>query len=93
MIGGLLRRNKAKNSGLVPLHSRNLVLGMPGTDESPSERPTWSDDEIDHEMQDAFRPHDDIVQELTVNRAVAFVARALQSRKQNPSRPWNRLSR
>ena len=59
MIGGLLRRNKAKNSGLVPLHSRNLVLGMPGTDESSSERHAASEDEHDQEMADAFRPHDD----------------------------------
>ena len=51
---------------------------MSGTDESPARAESWADDDDDDRMRDSFRPSDDFVQQLTVERAVAFVARALQ---------------
>ena len=78
MIGGLVRRNKAKNSGLVPFHSRNLVLGMPGTDDSPSSpAPGSESDEEDRQAVD-FQPAEQLAKEMTVARALVFKDRALQ---------------
>ena len=73
-----MRRNKAKNSGLVPFHSRTLVLGMPGTEESSSSPPPGSDDESDQEDRSFSQPADQLAKELTVARALVFRDRALQ---------------
>ena len=78
MIGGLVRRNKAKNSGLVPFHSRTLVLGMPGTEESSSSPPPESDAGSDQEYRRAFQPEEHLAKDLAVARALAFTDRALQ---------------